>query len=258
MCDKLKQGKRVSLIVHNDYISNRNTGLNFQAIIDQGGKFYFSNEEAPMHNKFCIIDRKILINGSYNWTYYAEDKILLVRDENETINTFRHEFMKLADKLSQVKVIPTMTVYDFEKLIEYSSREYLARDIIYEAKATNRPEIIQRAFNLLPNDIKIQETALKLNLVKGRRLKYSIGVETKNDKYLVGIYKETSIPCSIMRKLVTIKDNQSSCISKLYYGDNNTASANSPMPIDKSNKQNAYLIIKVPPKPAGKAKMEIT
>lgn len=33
---------------------------------------YFKTGKGYMHNKFAIIDDKILINGSFNWTYYGE------------------------------------------------------------------------------------------------------------------------------------------------------------------------------------------
>jgi phosphatidylserine/phosphatidylglycerophosphate/cardiolipin synthase-like enzyme len=74
LCDKVREGKKVELIIHNDFINNRNAGLDFQAFIDIGGHFFFSDADNPMHNKFCVIDNKILINGSYNWTYFAENK----------------------------------------------------------------------------------------------------------------------------------------------------------------------------------------
>jgi phosphatidylserine/phosphatidylglycerophosphate/cardiolipin synthase-like enzyme len=42
-----------------------------------------------MHNKFCVINNKILINGFYNWTYYAEDRnrenVLIIDGEEETV-----------------------------------------------------------------------------------------------------------------------------------------------------------------------------
>ena len=66
---KVTDGLQVELIIHNDYINNREAGLSFQSFIDLGGEFYFSDTFNPMHNKFCVIDNKVLINGSYNWTY---------------------------------------------------------------------------------------------------------------------------------------------------------------------------------------------
>ena len=103
LCDKLREGKNVSLIIHNDYINNREAGLDFQSFIDLGGQFYFSTADNPMHNKFCIIDNKALINGSYNWTYFAETKnsenILLIKEETESIEAFRSEFIKLTEQL---------------------------------------------------------------------------------------------------------------------------------------------------------------
>src|SRR5688572_22572829 len=74
LCEKVKEGLTVELIILNDYINNRVDGLDFQYFIDIGGNFYFGDEDRPMHNKCCIIDKKVLINGSYNWTYYAESR----------------------------------------------------------------------------------------------------------------------------------------------------------------------------------------
>jgi hypothetical protein len=68
----------VRLLVLNDDINNRTDGLNFQHFIDLGGKFYYGYQENPMHNKYCIVDNKVLITGSYNYTYLAE----YINDEN--------------------------------------------------------------------------------------------------------------------------------------------------------------------------------
>lgn len=94
LCNKLETGLTVELIVHNDFINNGEAGLNFQKFIDLGGNLFFSNSDNPMHNKFCVIDEKILINGSYNWTYFAENKnsenILIVKNEQQTTSAFRN------------------------------------------------------------------------------------------------------------------------------------------------------------------------
>ena len=101
----------VRLIVHNDYINNRVKGPDFQRFIDCGGEFYFSPPHNTMHNKFCILDNKVLINGSYNWTYFAESKnyenVLVLREENDVINEFATEFTELIGDIEpQSKIKP--------------------------------------------------------------------------------------------------------------------------------------------------------
>jgi hypothetical protein len=262
LCDKLREGKKVSLIIHNDYVNNREAGLNFQSFIDLGGQFFFSNPEKPMHNKFCVIDKKTLINGSYNWTYYAEDRnsenILIIKDEEETISAFRNEFVNLTKLLKQVQKVQKLTAFEMDEFNELSSREYLANDIIYQAKATDRPEIVETAFRLSPNNIKAQKAAMKLDLTKKQKLICSIGAGIKDNKYLIGIEKGTVLPVTISRVLVTIEDNQTSCVSTLYYGDNQVASLNKQMPNQSTNKQLGGVVVSgLPPKPQGEAQMKI-
>ena len=77
----------------------------FQKFISNGGKLYFSSKNNTMHNKFCIIDNKLLINGSYNWTYYAEYKnkenVMLITD-SAMISNFTNEFDNIASRLNLV------------------------------------------------------------------------------------------------------------------------------------------------------------
>jgi phosphatidylserine/phosphatidylglycerophosphate/cardiolipin synthase-like enzyme len=99
LIEKLKEGVQIELIIHNDFINNRESGLPFQEFIENGGKFYFSDGNNPMHNKFCVIDKKVLINGSYNWTYSAECKnkenTIKHTNSKELISRFHNEFIFL-------------------------------------------------------------------------------------------------------------------------------------------------------------------
>ena len=92
--DKIK----VKLLVINDDINNRMYGLNFQKFIDKGGLFYFGAPENPMHNKYCIIDRKVLLTGSYNYTYLAEsinaENLIKISGACEAIEAYIENFEK--------------------------------------------------------------------------------------------------------------------------------------------------------------------
>jgi hypothetical protein len=79
--------------------NNTNTQLNFQQLLDSSENVYIfkiPKEAVLVHNKFCIIDRKTLVHGSYNWTYGAnfqnKESVLLVEDDEKVCFQFLNEF----------------------------------------------------------------------------------------------------------------------------------------------------------------------
>lgn len=108
ICNKQKSNVKVELLIIDDIINNNSEGLNFQKLIDLGGDFYFGDFERLMHHKFCVIDNRILINGSYNWTYFAEYRNLEnihVIEESESIEAFSTEFNRIISNLRKVKAV---------------------------------------------------------------------------------------------------------------------------------------------------------
>lgn len=58
----------------------------------------FVSTKVFLHHKFCLIDDKIVINGSYNWTYHAissEENIMVISLDNSII-----EDMKFLEKFT--------------------------------------------------------------------------------------------------------------------------------------------------------------
>ena len=55
-----------------------------------------------MHQKFAVIDRKIVLAGSYNWTYAAEsyndENLLLFRDAGPLAEEYRKAFLRLWER----------------------------------------------------------------------------------------------------------------------------------------------------------------
>lgn len=73
LCEKCGRGVSVELMVLDDEINNAGT-VDLQRLKAVGGKLYMVSQGdggAIMHNKFCVIDRTTVINGSYNWSYKA-------------------------------------------------------------------------------------------------------------------------------------------------------------------------------------------
>jgi phosphatidylserine/phosphatidylglycerophosphate/cardiolipin synthase-like enzyme len=94
---KIDKGVKSNLIIINDSINNNINGLDFDLIIQKGGNLFLSESENIMHHKFAIIDNKHLINGSYNWTYFAEYKNhenIIITQDQEILNRFSIEFTR--------------------------------------------------------------------------------------------------------------------------------------------------------------------
>lgn len=59
-------------------------------------------ENGLMHQKFAVIDRKILLTGSYNWTHSADklndENLLMFRDAGPLAEEYRKVFMQLWER----------------------------------------------------------------------------------------------------------------------------------------------------------------
>ena len=106
----LKKGIDISILTNNDLVNNGGHSLNFQKMIDAGANLFLVNEDSLMHHKFCIIDDKTIINGSYNWTisaeYYNYENILIIRNNTKLVHDFVKEFDDLTNSLSKVDTMP--------------------------------------------------------------------------------------------------------------------------------------------------------
>jgi hypothetical protein len=253
LLQKLSVGVKIELIIHNDYINNRETGLAFQKFIDQGGKFYFSDEENPMHNKFCIIDNKVLINGSYNWTYYAENKnrenILLIKDEEKVIGDFETEFKRLVSLIKPVNEVRQFTKFEVEENNALKIKDYLVHDMIYQGKETNNYELVKNAFEIAPENLNIQRIANEIGLTKKFKLKHSVGVLIEHNNVRFIAVKGASIPATYTTIVKTSFENQDRIDTDILFGESQKASENKKL-------VRKMTLNGLPKKPAGETKVK--
>jgi phosphatidylserine/phosphatidylglycerophosphate/cardiolipin synthase-like enzyme len=67
-------------------------------LVQNGIKVRISSNNYIMHHKFAIIDNRLLLTGSYNWTLSANnrnDENLMAIDDPEIIKIFQNQFVNL-------------------------------------------------------------------------------------------------------------------------------------------------------------------
>ena len=168
---KCRQKINVELVIINDSINIKRLGLNFNELIEEGALLYFGDPDHLMHHKFCIIDDSILINGSYNWTYWAETKneenIIIIKEENSILEKFINEFNILTTRSSLVKCIDESMLtkpignYGFFNLRNIRLNEYIGSALDLEKRGNHVMSTM-----ILKEANKINSTILKSSLDK--------------------------------------------------------------------------------------------
>ena len=102
LCKKAQSGIKVSLVLVGDDINCGAGRLNFTRLENLGAKVTFlptgSQDTSLMHHKFCVIDAKTVITGSYNWSKKArsnDENITIIRDSAE----FAYKYLNVFDEL---------------------------------------------------------------------------------------------------------------------------------------------------------------
>lgn len=116
LLEKRIEGKNVELILSDDKINFTNKGIDFQNFIDLDGGIHISKFPHLMHHKFCVIDGRLLISGSYNWTKSAELRNLenvIVSTDLGLINQFIEEFDKIKERTEKVISIDKIELHEY-------------------------------------------------------------------------------------------------------------------------------------------------
>jgi hypothetical protein len=121
--NKASTGVKIKLLYLDDDI-NKNSSFNIKQLEEYKTKtqlFPITQDLHPnniMHNKFCVIDGKHAITGSYNWTYRAksnDENIIVFSDNTEFASRYLKEFDNLLEK------------YHFKKSVNKSPQAIIPR-----------------------------------------------------------------------------------------------------------------------------------
>ena len=119
LLEKAKNNCYVSIIIQLDEI-NSQCGIDYSQIqIGRSECFKISKDAELLHDKFCVIDFRKVITGSYNWTYKAShnsENILILNDPSvatQYISRFEQQKAKFNDSSIQQKSQPSVPVNNF-------------------------------------------------------------------------------------------------------------------------------------------------
>jgi len=91
-----ERGVKVRLYLDKDQVEYQYSQSRF--LVQRGIKTRVSSNKYIMHHKFAIIDNRLLLTGSYNWTFSANnrnDENLMVIDDPGIIELFQNQFVNL-------------------------------------------------------------------------------------------------------------------------------------------------------------------
>jgi len=91
-----ERGVKVRLYLDKEQVDYQYSQSRF--LVQKRIKTRISSNNYIMHHKFAIIDNRILLTGSYNWTFSANnrnDENLMVIDDPEFIARYQNQFEKL-------------------------------------------------------------------------------------------------------------------------------------------------------------------
>lgn len=92
---KRHEGIEIRLLVADEEL-NHEKGVDFAHLQTAGAEVYLIENDL-MHHKFCIIDHKIIILGSYNYSYAAQsqrESVIIIK-QKKTVKTLETEFNEM-------------------------------------------------------------------------------------------------------------------------------------------------------------------
>ena len=99
LLEKKAQGVNIQIIINDDENNNK-SGLDFSYFESYKLSSFGAYGKNIMHNKFCIIDLDIVINGSFNWTKNANYNL-----ENIEITPGRENAVEFSKRFMDLKRI---------------------------------------------------------------------------------------------------------------------------------------------------------
>ena len=188
----------VKLLILNDILNRNEFGLDYGELIANGAIIrYSSGTKGTMHNKFCIIDEKV-ITGSYNWTYNANnnDENVIEIDDINVVNSYCEQFEKLLSQGAAINLpYEHLKWTDIKEGDFYEARRNIYREVIAQNdgnRELKREKLIKLDKAYKNDDIKEIETASSLPATRKLRSIMDVLTDMSRD-YQFKLWEENHI-----------------------------------------------------------------
>lgn len=194
---KAQQGITVQLMLSNDHINNQSyVDYNQLNTLNSAAYLIGDGRSDLMHNKFCVIDSNTVINGSYNWSYKAEqnhENILITKGDTVLAEQFIKQFKKIRNAYFEIHDDPidftlnetinrleALKNYIILKDIENIAREnaelkaFTPHNVILDIKQALQYEQFDEALTLIDQFIKDHNSLALYNDIDIMALKLEI------------------------------------------------------------------------------------
>lgn len=234
--NSLDRGVNVSVILINDIINRSEHGLDFSLYIQKGGKMCFvDSRKTLMHNKFSLFDEYILITGSYNWTYAAEQRNaenVILTDEINVCSAYANYFKHLWSGLSEITEFHHLKVSDIEANDFLQEYEELVEE--YQSMENNNIPVLESLKNIYDFKSNIAVTKLGTVMTQENRhnpiLKLNIGMRCRIDNIdnrTLNIIKQgQTLPYTNTVDTCTAMDYQTNVVCDILLGNDDDADKN--------------------------------
>lgn len=218
----LNRGVCVNLVLLDNAINYMEYAPDFNKFINLGGNLRIAGEKVGfMHHKFCIIDKMKVITGSYNWTYYAENRNvenIVITGNNEIVTKFALEFDRLYGLLTTATSCKRISWDEIEE-IGYLDFNELNYEIEQICEIQKKP--VKKIFSS-----KVQ--VVRTEITKSSSSKYDVGILTteeknKEPKFCCFINNGLKLPCSKERTVYVNSKIARSFYCQFVYIDPNDA-----------------------------------
>jgi hypothetical protein len=156
----------VEIIIYDNHVNRKDL---FEKLYYNKAKIFLSRK--LMHNKFCIIDSKTVINGSYNWTYNAstnEENIQITYNNYEFSEKFINQFKKIKRACNTIDSFFEYSLDNINSIIKdfeyaYSSLKQTKFPYFYNLSDLKKSEknksvdIINNGYYLIKNGLEEKE-----------------------------------------------------------------------------------------------------